>query len=657
MTLFYLRKMLPSFLMTISVLCAFITNTSCVEDVYEEGKEKPVTPPDEKPKDFEFSTVTKSTLKINYDFKGTEIPFRLYLTNPMKEVEGALIMDPAVKAYFAGFTDKEGIYTSEFNPPSTTTEVYLCSQQFGVPSCVKIEVTGTDIVFDMSAPLAKSRSIQTKAELNPLPNKDLRYLGNWNGWGVPDYLLSRVEIPVNLMAEIRSLLPEGNVPLKTTHPELFGSGVVTSVNIKEKAKLNLVFMHEGASIKNLLAYYHYPTGQKPERKEDIKNITMAFPNCSYKYEGGGLSSGDQIQLKYWNGSSYEEEFPAGTTIEWVLLVGAFDSDKGVVKIPFRTFYSTPEFNSDYSVNMKGELQRCVALYDINRKLVALGFEDTLDPLDFNDVVFTVHSTPDTAIDGDGMPILPPIEGGGENEIPTETYTQSGTLAFEDLWPNQGDYDMNDVIVNYTSTVHTTAKGVTKLEDQFIANWAGGSIPCGFGYEFGVGVSDVKSCVVSPEMTTTGKNTSGVETGQDKATVILFDDVHGVIGQTFTATTIFNKPIAPNKLLPPYNSFIVASENKGQNRKEVHLPNFAPTKLADKSLLGTAYDLSDPAKSKYYISNGNFPFAIHIPEKFATPKEGVRIDISYPEFLEWVNSNGTVNKSWYLHPKKDEIIKP
>lgn len=92
---FCLRKMLPSLLMTTSVLCAFITNTSCVEDVYEEEREEPVTPPDEKPQDgdFEFSTVTKSMLKINYDFKGMEIPFRLYLTNPMKEVEGALIMD------------------------------------------------------------------------------------------------------------------------------------------------------------------------------------------------------------------------------------------------------------------------------------------------------------------------------------------------------------------------------------------------------------------------------------------------------------------------------------------------------------------------------------------------------------------------------------
>lgn len=358
--IFYLRKMLPSFLMTISVLCAFITNTSCVEDVYEEGKEKPVTPPDEKPKDFEFSTVTKSTLKINYDFKGTEIPFRLYLTNPMKEVEGALIMDPAVKAYFAGFTDKEGIYTGEFNPPSTTTEVYLCSQQFGVPSCVKIEVTGTDIVFDMSAPLTKSRAMMTRAGLNPMPGKDLGYLGNWDVFGVPDYLLTRAKIPDNLMADIRSILPEGIIPLKTTHPELFGAGVVTSVNLTEKAKLNLVFMHEGATMNNMLAYYHYPTGQKPAKKEDIKNITMAFPNCSFKYEGGGLSSGDQIQLKYWNGSEYVEEFPAGTSVEWVLLTNAFKPDKGgVVKDPLRTFYSTPEFNSEYSAGMKGEDRKSV----------------------------------------------------------------------------------------------------------------------------------------------------------------------------------------------------------------------------------------------------------------------------------------------------------
>lgn len=644
---FDLYKTLSQLLMIVSFLCVF-TMSSCVKDAYEDNKEEPAPSPGND--NFDFSTITKSTLKINYDLKGIEIPFQIYLTNPMKEVEGSLMIDPDMKAFFAGFTDIEGIYSDEFNPPSNTKEIFLCSQQFGVPSCVKIDVTGKEIAFDMSAPQTKSRAVLTKAELNPMPGKDLLHLGGHDTWGVPDYLLSRAKIPAGLMADIRSILPEGIIPLKTTHPELFGANVVTSVNIKEKAKLNLVFMHEGASIRNMLAYYHYPTGQKPKNKEEIKNITMAFPNCSYKYEGGGLSSGDQIQLKYWNGSTFEEEFPAGTTIEWVLLVGAFNTEKGVIQKPFQTFYSTPEFNNDYT-DMQGELQRCISLYDSNRKLVAIGFEDTKAPTDFNDVVFTVHSTPNTAIDGGGMPSLPPAED-GDIETPTETYTQAGTLAFEDLWPNQGDYDMNDVVVSFTSTVYTTAKGVTKLEDKFTANWAGGSIQSGFGYELGVPASDVKSCVVSPEKTTTGKNPAGVETGQDKATVILFDDIHKVIGETFTVTTTFNKPIVQKNVLPPYNSFIVVGTEKGQNRKEVHLPNFTPTKLADKSLLGTGYDLSDPAKKIYYISKGNFPFAIHIPEIFEVPKEGVRIDIFYPEFQEWVNSNGTKNKSWYLHPKKD-----
>lgn len=650
---FNLQKTVSPLLIITSFLC-IIFISSCVEDVFEGDKEE-----NQKSNDFDFSPIIKSTLKINYDLKGKAIPFQIYLINPMKEFEGGMMMDSSIQPYFAGYTDKNGLYSEEFNPPSSIKAVYLCTQQFGLPSCVKIKVTGTDIVFDMSLPLSKNTA--SKAGLNPL--NGFLHLGGWdNTYGVPDYLLARTDIPANLMNEIRAMLPEVPDYLKIKHPELFKENIVTSVNIKEKAKLNLVFMHEGATMGNMLAYYHYPTGHKPATKEEIKNITIAFPNCSFKYEGGGLSSGDQILLKYWNGKEFENEFPAGTTIEWVFLTSAFKPlYGGLVKDPLRTFYSTPQFNSEYTVQLQGELQRSIALYDAKRKLVAIGFEDTDGGAgyrtggDFNDVVFTVHSTPDSAIDGEGMPVLPPTDG--ETDTPVQSYTQSGTLAFEDLWPNQGDYDMNDVIVGFTSTVHIAEENmVIKLEDKITAIWSGGSISSGFGYQLNTNSSSIKSCIVSPEMTTTGKNTAGVETGQDKATIILFDDIHKVIDKTFTVTTVFEKPIPQKNLsLPPYNPFIIVGENKGENRKEVHLSNFTPTKLADKSLLGTSFDLSDPSRNKYYISTGNFPFAIHIPLSFNIPKEGVRIDISYPDFSEWVESNGTKNQDWYLNPKKEEVI--
>ena len=58
---------------------------------------------------------------------------------------------------------------------------------------------------------------------------------------------------------------------------------------------------------------------------------------------------------------------------------------------------------------------------------------------------------------------------------------------------------------------------------------------------------------------------------------------------------------------------------------------------------------------YYIGKENMPYAINIPNikdfDYKKEEEGTRIDMLYPEFTRWVQSNGTENADWYLHKKK------
>lgn len=639
----------PRLIFGLFLLCM---TTGCVENLY--NGDDPEIDPIEKPGngDFTFSTTKESKLNINYDSREI-IPFQIYLTNPVSIVNDSEVWDENLEPYFADYTDEDGIYSEEYVFPAHIKEIYLCTKKMGYPSCVKLELTDTGVEFDMSAPVTKARAIQTKAVNGPL---DLNILGGWDAMGVPDYLLERASVPADVLNRISAYLPERyNKNLKDIYPELF-DGATTCIHLKERAKLNLIFLHEGATIKNLLGYYHYPTGKKTA-KEHIQ-ATIAFPNCSFKYDasgklgGGGLSNGDQIQLKYWNGSSFEEEFPENTTIEFVLLVNAFDTDKGdIKKDATRIFYTTPEYNDQEQI--KDQPQRSVALYDKQNKLVAIGFEDTYNPDDYNDVVFSVRSFPEDAIDNNGIVPLPPIEDNEEDN--SQSYTHTGVLAFEDLWPNQGDYDMNDVITQYTSHIYTTPQGVTKLEDHITVKWCGGDIPSGFGYQLDVKSGQIKSCTVSPQQSSVAVNDYGVEAGQDKATIIVFDDIRKVVGTTFTITTEFTKPISASLLNPPYNPFIIPGLGNGDRGKEVHLTDNAPTDLADPTLLGTGNDLSNPENNKYYFSKDNFPFAIHIPETtFLTPKENVRIDESYPLFSKWVISLGNEYKDWYLHPDEENI---
>lgn len=59
---------------------------------------------------------------------------------------------------------------------------------------------------------------------------------------------------------------------------------------------------------------------------------------------------------------------------------------------------------------------------------------------FSDVVITLKSNPVDAITD--IPVTNP------DEDKTSIDFLKGTYAFEDLWPSQGDYDMNDVVVRY-----------------------------------------------------------------------------------------------------------------------------------------------------------------------------------------------------------------
>ena len=90
-------------------------------------------------------------------------------------------------------------------------------------------------------------------------------------------------------------------------------------------------------------------------------------------------------------------------------------------------------------------QRTVSLRDSKSgQIVAVGFEDNVD-FDYADAIFYIHTSEKNAID----PALPALPEDPEAIPEQYKISYSGTLAFEDLWPKLGDYDMNDVMVKYT----------------------------------------------------------------------------------------------------------------------------------------------------------------------------------------------------------------
>ena len=222
-----------------------------------------------------------------------------------------------------------------------------------------------------------------------------------------------------------------------------------------------------------------------------------------------------------------------------------------------------------------------------------------------------------------------------------------TVAFEDLWPSKGDYDMNDIVMAYKYNVVTNAHNiVVQVNANYTLNAAGGSVQNGFGVQFPILRSQVSNLVGST-----------LEAGQDKAVIILFTDVHTVmpIWNTMAgqSTPVVNYKVSFDVVDGPllssfgqsYNPFIFHSENG--SRREVHLPGKMPTILADASVFGTQDDATSAITGKYYVTSNNLPFAIDLPTPtFSYPMEKMDITAAFTHFGNWATTGGISFGDWY-----------
>jgi LruC domain-containing protein len=244
-----------------------------------------------------------------------------------------------------------------------------------------------------------------------------------------------------------------------------------------------------------------------------------------------------------------------------------------------------------------------------------------------------------------------------------------SLAFEDLWPAQGDYDFNDLVTDYRYTVVTNAQNkVVEVFAAFAVKAIGGSFHNGFGFQLTSSAISQDQWAVTGSMLTSGYislNQNGLETGQTRATFIAFDDAWSLASPIPGYTGINTTPGSPVVLtdtinlhitlpsgiytqsdlnLPSFNPFLIVNGSRG---REVHLPDHEPTSLADVSLLGTGADDSYPATGRYYKTTGNLPWAVNIADRFEYPIEKADILAAHLKLAAWAQSNGNLFTDWYL----------
>lgn len=394
----------------------------------------------------------------------------------------------------------------------------------------------------------------------------------------------------------------------------------------------------------------------------VETIALgSFPNSTFASLGaqngfiGGTSSslyfkGNMDELRFWDDIRSSVEIGDNMNIE---LVG--DEANLVSYYKFDEFLSTtPDLIED--------------LDDTNDFPITLDGGCSLE--------FDLPTAFDT--DGDGATDVnddypDDDERAYDNYFPAAGF---GSLGFEDLWPGKGDYDFNDVVVDYQFKTVTDFSGdVVEIIGTFPVKASGAVLHNGFGFNlptstntftsntarFVVTGSDIQESYIT-------LNAHGHEDAQAKATVIVFDDIFNLLGEpgagigvnteewvpsvAFDTVTITITSGTTNKFVPAHynlidwNPFIIVGQDRGH---EVHLAGFQPTSLMDLNMLGTGEDnsvLNGSVWDSTFATEANLPWAIDIPITFEWPREKIEIVWAYLKFREWAESSGTLSSDWY-----------
>jgi hypothetical protein len=255
------------------------------------------------------------------------------------------------------------------------------------------------------------------------------------------------------LADINATLPEQR-PVPVYNPEYLSNTVERNLKITALSDVWITFVHEGAGDQNSLFYYAYNKNTPPATPNDIDSLIAVFPNVSFSGSGGGMTSGDKVKIG---------RFGADTVIGFAISSNGYK---------VTTINKTQLYFSDKSLNTietnPAKREHSVLFFDNTSNRFLFGFEDLpreTGDNDFNDAIFFAKANPVTAISQENvLPMKPAVDADNDgvndvdDEYPTDpnkafnnyypSKTGSASVAFEDQWPSKGDYDLNDLVVDY-----------------------------------------------------------------------------------------------------------------------------------------------------------------------------------------------------------------
>lgn len=276
-------------------------------------------------------------------------------------------------------------------------------------------------------------------------------------------------------------------------------------------------------------------------------------------------------------------------------------------------------------------------------------------------------------------------------------TGFATVAFEDQWPFKGDYDFNDVVVDFRIVESFEENLLRKIEIEGELVAYGADYFNGFGFE----ISDVNSDFDESMIESYHFYLNGNPNDYNKRKEEAYDFSYGNNDSSKVILKIFPElkekaseilkgvsnsncdfryyrteancssylNTIPFKMVlllkegegshyndapqAPYKPYIYLTKNTGvsmldqvvagSHDREVHLKGNEVTYMGDTTLFN--YEADRSISPNYYQDEINMPWAILVTDGFYPPTSGTNIQDAYPEFADFINSGGENFKDW------------
>ena len=269
------------------------------------------------------------------------------------------------------------------------------------------------------------------------------------------------------------------------------------------------------------------------------------------------------------------------------------------------------------------------------------------------------------------PILYPATGGW------------GTIMFEDLWPGFGDFDFNDLAINYKIVLYPNNRNkVRDMDITFRVRSIGGSLPNKLYLRMdGVTGGQMDVYAVSGDRNTLDEPAAvflnPAESDKNPA-VIRFDGIYrnanapkGVaylntqegyertddllVEATFRfhfRNSIFQRDVSFDK----FNFFIARETESIAGLKEIHGGGYTPSQYGWENYNGDKRNKNVDTAEDYFYANNGLVWMLSVPADIPHAYENIDFLKAYPHFRDWAESGGQSHVDWYSDEAGNRVRK-